>query len=133
MNVSGILVVVSVANVPSSVEKLAALPGVDVHHIDEITGRSSKMGQKRRDFLKASVAASAAVAIGLPMTSEALAMAGTAEVGWKWDKGEFTAVSWERAYDAIGDEVAPEDPTSMPISHVPQTDAVPWVTNTYQQ
>ncbi|MDH3627350.1 MAG: chaperone NapD [Acidobacteriota bacterium] len=39
MNVSGILVVVSVTDVGSSVERLAALPGVDVHHIDEETGR----------------------------------------------------------------------------------------------
>ncbi|MDH3627351.1 MAG: nitrate reductase catalytic subunit NapA [Acidobacteriota bacterium] len=45
------------------------------------------MDRKRRDFLKASVAASAAVAIGLPMTSEALAKAGSAELGWRWDKG----------------------------------------------
>lgn len=39
MNVSGILVVVSVTDVASSVKQLAALPGVDVHHIDEATGR----------------------------------------------------------------------------------------------
>jgi nitrate reductase NapD len=39
MNVSGILVVVPVADVVASVESLAALPGVDVHHVDEETGR----------------------------------------------------------------------------------------------
>jgi len=39
MNVSGILVVVPVADVAASVESLAALPGVDVHHVDGRTGR----------------------------------------------------------------------------------------------
>ena len=39
MNVSGILVVVPAAETDRSIEKLAALPGVDVHHVDPATGR----------------------------------------------------------------------------------------------
>ena len=45
------------------------------------------MDAKRRDFLKASVAASAAVAVGIPLTPRARAAAGAAEKDWKWDKG----------------------------------------------
>ena len=44
------------------------------------------MDASRRDFLKTSVAASAAAAVGIPLSSAALAKAGTAEEGWKWDK-----------------------------------------------
>jgi len=44
------------------------------------------MDQKRRDFLKTSVAASAAAAVGLPLGREALAQVGAAEEGWQWDK-----------------------------------------------
>jgi len=39
MNVSGILVVVPVAEMDAAARDLAALPGVDVHHADRATGR----------------------------------------------------------------------------------------------
>jgi nitrate reductase NapD len=39
MNVAGILVVTSIAKVPTMVEALSALPGVEVHHVDKTTGR----------------------------------------------------------------------------------------------
>jgi len=39
VNVSGILVVVPVTEVATSITALSALPGVDVHHVDEKTGR----------------------------------------------------------------------------------------------
>ena len=39
MNISGILVVVAPDKVDSTVETLAALQGIDVHHIDQPTGR----------------------------------------------------------------------------------------------
>jgi nitrate reductase NapA len=44
------------------------------------------MNEKRRDFLKASVAASAAMTVGIPLTERSRAMAGAAEADWKWDK-----------------------------------------------
>jgi nitrate reductase NapA len=45
------------------------------------------MDTTRRNFLKASVAASTAAAVGIPLTDSALALADTAETGWQWDKG----------------------------------------------
>ena len=39
MNVSGILVVVSLSELQSGIAALNGLPGVEVHHIDEATGR----------------------------------------------------------------------------------------------
>jgi nitrate reductase NapD len=39
MNVSGILVIVPVAELDVALSALAALPGVDVHHTDPATGR----------------------------------------------------------------------------------------------
>ena len=39
MNISGILVVVSPEKVNSTVESLSALEGIDVHHIDQPSGR----------------------------------------------------------------------------------------------
>ena len=39
MNVSGILVVVPVAEVATAITALSGLPGVDVHHVDERSGR----------------------------------------------------------------------------------------------
>lgn len=39
MNISGILVVVAPEKVNSTVETLAALQGIDVHHIDQPSGR----------------------------------------------------------------------------------------------
>jgi nitrate reductase NapD len=39
MNISGILVVVAPEQVNSTVETLAALQGIDVHHIDQPSGR----------------------------------------------------------------------------------------------
>jgi nitrate reductase NapA len=45
------------------------------------------MHAKRREFLKASVAASAAAAVGLPLSESARAAAGAAEEDWRWDKG----------------------------------------------
>jgi len=44
------------------------------------------MKASRRDFLKTSVAASTAAAVGLPLGNSALAMAGAAEQDWQWDK-----------------------------------------------
>jgi len=45
------------------------------------------MDQSRRSFLKASLAASAALAVGLPISSDAASVAGEAEKDWQWDKG----------------------------------------------
>jgi nitrate reductase NapA len=45
------------------------------------------MDATRRDFLKASVAASTAAAVGIPLSTSAQAAAGSAEEGWQWDKG----------------------------------------------
>ncbi len=39
MNLSGILVVVEPAKLPDTIQKLEALPGVDVHHTDPANGR----------------------------------------------------------------------------------------------
>jgi len=39
MNISGILVIVSPEKVNSTIEKLSALEGIDVHHIDLPSGR----------------------------------------------------------------------------------------------
>jgi len=39
MNISGILVVVAPEKIDSTVEKLTALQGIDVHHIDQPSGR----------------------------------------------------------------------------------------------
>lgn len=39
MNISGILVVVAPEKVDSTIEKLTALQGIDVHHIDQPSGR----------------------------------------------------------------------------------------------
>ncbi len=44
------------------------------------------MDQTRRDFLKTSLAASSAMAVGMPISSEAQARAGAGEQGWQWDK-----------------------------------------------
>ena len=44
------------------------------------------MAQSRRDFLKTSVAASAAAAVGIPVSKEASASTKDAEAGWQWDK-----------------------------------------------
>ena len=41
----------------------------------------------RRNFLKSSIAASTAAAVGLPLTETAQAQVGAAEQGWQWDKG----------------------------------------------
>jgi nitrate reductase NapA len=40
----------------------------------------------RRDFIKASVAASAAATVGIPVSEVALAATRDAEAGWQWDK-----------------------------------------------
>ncbi|MEJ2308402.1 MAG: nitrate reductase catalytic subunit NapA [Gammaproteobacteria bacterium] len=45
------------------------------------------MDTTRREFLKAGVAASAAVAVGLPLSKTAFAAIDEAEKGWQWDKG----------------------------------------------
>ena len=45
------------------------------------------MDGSRREFLKASIAASTAAAVGIPLSDSALQAAGAAEVGWRWDKG----------------------------------------------
>ncbi len=45
------------------------------------------MDSSRRDFLKASIAASSAMAVGLPLSKEARALASQAEKNWQWDKG----------------------------------------------
>jgi nitrate reductase NapA len=44
------------------------------------------MGQTRREFLKTSVAASAAATVGLPISQTAQAATRDAEAGWQWDK-----------------------------------------------
>jgi nitrate reductase NapA len=44
------------------------------------------MGQTRRDFLKTSMAASAAATVGLPISQTVEAAAKDAEEGWQWDK-----------------------------------------------
>jgi nitrate reductase NapA len=45
------------------------------------------MDGSRREFLKTSIAASTAAAVGIPLSDSALAAAGAAEEGWRWDKG----------------------------------------------
>jgi nitrate reductase NapA len=45
------------------------------------------MDVTRRDFLKSSIAASTAVAVGIPLSESAKAAAGSAEKGWQWDRG----------------------------------------------
>ena len=45
------------------------------------------MDATRRDFLKASIAASTAAAVGIPLSEPAQALALAAEQGWRWDKG----------------------------------------------
>jgi nitrate reductase NapA len=45
------------------------------------------MQTSRRDFIKASIAASTALTVGLPLGKKALAAVGQAEQGWRWDKG----------------------------------------------
>ena len=45
------------------------------------------MDVTRRDFLKSSIAASTAAAVGIPLSESAKAAAGSAEEGWQWDKG----------------------------------------------
>jgi len=45
------------------------------------------MAFSRRDFLKSSAAASAAVSVGMSIPSEVKAKANKAEDGWRWDKG----------------------------------------------
>ncbi|MCU7958428.1 MAG: nitrate reductase catalytic subunit NapA [gamma proteobacterium symbiont of Bathyaustriella thionipta] len=45
------------------------------------------MSQTRREFLKSSAAASAAVAMGLPISQTVAAAAKEAEADWQWDKG----------------------------------------------
>jgi nitrate reductase NapA len=45
------------------------------------------MGATRRDFLKTSVAASTAAAVGMPLAGSIRAAVGAAEQGWQWDKG----------------------------------------------
>jgi len=44
------------------------------------------MEQTRREFLKTSVAASAAVTVGISISPTALAAAKENEAGWQWDK-----------------------------------------------
>jgi nitrate reductase NapA len=44
------------------------------------------MGQTRREFLKTSVAASAAATVGLPISQTAQAATKDVEAGWQWDK-----------------------------------------------
>jgi nitrate reductase NapA len=44
------------------------------------------MNATRREFLKSSIAASTAVAVGIPIGDAARAAAGAAEEGWQWDK-----------------------------------------------
>ena len=39
MNISGILVVVRPEHTDATIERLRALPGIDVHHIDAASGR----------------------------------------------------------------------------------------------
>jgi nitrate reductase NapA len=45
------------------------------------------MGLTRRDFLKNSIAASAAVTVGMPVAKQAEAAVKATEAGWQWDKG----------------------------------------------
>ena len=45
------------------------------------------MDTTRREFLKTSVAASAATAVGLPISNSAMAAVDEAEKDWQWDKG----------------------------------------------
>ncbi len=45
------------------------------------------MDPSRRNFLKASLAASAALAVGIPISTESARAAGQAEKDWQWDKG----------------------------------------------
>ena len=45
------------------------------------------MDVTRRDFLKTSIAASTAAAVGMPLSQSVQAQAGAAEEGWQWDKG----------------------------------------------
>jgi len=45
------------------------------------------MDENRRQFLKASVAASAAAALGIPISQTAKAASKQAEADWQWDKG----------------------------------------------
>ena len=45
------------------------------------------MDVTRRDFLKSSIAASTAAAVGLPLADFARAAVGSAEQDWQWDKG----------------------------------------------
>jgi len=45
------------------------------------------MGLTRRDFLKNSIAASAALTVGMPVAREAEAAVKASEAGWQWDKG----------------------------------------------
>jgi nitrate reductase NapA len=45
------------------------------------------MGLTRRDFLKTSMAASAAATVGMPLAKEAEAAVKAGEAGWQWDKG----------------------------------------------
>ncbi|MCK4674904.1 MAG: twin-arginine translocation signal domain-containing protein, partial [Gammaproteobacteria bacterium] len=44
------------------------------------------MSQTRREFLKTSVAASAAVTVGVSISPTALAASKESEAGWQWDK-----------------------------------------------
>ncbi len=45
------------------------------------------MDLTRRDFIKASVAATTAATVGIPLSQSATAAAKDAEAGWQWDKG----------------------------------------------
>jgi len=45
------------------------------------------MDVRRREFLKTSIAASTAAAVGIPLSESALAQAAAGEEGWQWDKG----------------------------------------------
>jgi nitrate reductase NapA len=45
------------------------------------------MGINRRDFVKSSVAAASAAAVGFPLSRSALAKVEESEAGWRWDKG----------------------------------------------
>jgi nitrate reductase NapA len=45
------------------------------------------MDQNRRDFVKSSVAAATAAAVGIPISAEAAAQTAAAEKDWQWDKG----------------------------------------------
>jgi len=75
------------------------------------------MGQTRRDFLKTSMAASAAATVGLPISQTAQAAAKDAEEGWQWDKsvcrfcgtgcGIMVATKDDRIVATKGDPDAP--------------------------